>query len=161
MQEIERKYLVGSDQYRRDAIRLVRIAQGYLCSRRLTARIRLWGEQAFLTMKGKSRDGGLSRFEWERPIPVPCAERLLSRCAGVVEKVRYIVEYEGFTFEVDEFAGANSGLVVAEVELPAADCRPPLPAWIWKEVTGNRFYYNSFLARHPYCTWGEKNDTHA
>lgn len=151
--EIERKFLVRDDSFRVLASASARIAQGYLCSRRVTARVRIYGERAFLTLKGKSHDGGLSRFEWERPIPVRCAEALLARCAGVVEKRRYIVPYEGYTFEVDEFAGANEGLVVAEVELGATEEQPALPAWIWKEVTGNRYYYNSFLARHPYREW--------
>ena len=151
--EIERKFLVRDDSFRALASASARIAQGYLCSRRVTARVRIYGERAFLTLKGKSHDGGLSRFEWERPIPVRCAEALLARCAGVDEKRRYIVPYEGYTFEVDEFAGANEGLVVAEVELGATEEQPALPAWIWKEVTGNRYYYNSFLARHPYREW--------
>ena len=151
--EIERKFLVRDDSFRALATASARIAQGYLCSRRITARVRIYGERAFLTLKGKSHDGGLSRFEWERPIPVRCAEALLARCAGVVEKRRYLVPHEGYTFEVDEFAGANEGLVVAEVELGSAEEQPALPAWIWKEVTGNRYYYNSFLARHPYREW--------
>ena len=151
--EIERKFLVRDDSFRPLACSSARIAQGYLCSRRVTARVRIYGERAFLTIKGKSRDGGLSRFEWERPIPVRCAEKLLARCAGVVEKTRYIVKHEGYTFEVDEFAGANEGLVVAEVELGSAEEQPALPAWIWKEVTGIRYYYNSFLAKHPYREW--------
>ena len=151
--EIERKFLVCDDSFRKAARSSARIAQGYLCTRRVTARVRIYGEQAFLTLKSKSRDGGLSRFEWERPIPVRCAELLLRRCAGVVEKRRYLVDYEGYTFEVDEFEGKNEGLVVAEVELASVDEHPPLPDWIWKEVTGNRYYYNSFLARHPYCEW--------
>ena len=151
--EIERKIHVRDDSFRNLACSSARIAQGYLCSRRVTARVRIYGERAFLTIKGKSRDGGLSRFEWERPIPVRCAEKLLGRCAGVVEKTRYLVKHEGYTFEVDEFAGANEGLVVAEVELGSTDEQPSLPAWIWKEVTGIRYYYNSFLARHPYREW--------
>ena len=147
MQEIERKYLVRSDDFRREAVRAVPMSQGYLCARRVTARVRLAGEQAFLTFKGKSRDGGLSRFEFEREIPVGCARRLLDRCVGVVEKVRYIVPYEGFTFEVDEFHGHNEGLITAEVELDDVTQQPPLPMWIGREVTGCRSYTNSYLAR--------------
>ena len=147
MQEIERKYLVRSDDFRREAVRAVPMSQGYLCARRVTARVRLAGEQAFLTFKGKSRDGGLSRFEFEREIPVGCARRLLDRCVGVVEKVRYIVPYEGFTFEVDEFHGHNEGLITAEVELDDVTQQPPLPMWIGREVTGCRYYTNSYLAR--------------
>lgn len=154
MQEIERKYLVSDDAFRSEAFRSTHIAQGYLCARRVTARVRIRGEQAFLTFKGKSRDGGLSRFEWEREIPKRCAELLLARCRGVVEKVRYEVRYGDHIWEVDEFAGDNAGLVVAEVELGSIDERPEIPSWIWKEVTGVRYYHNSFLARHPYKEWG-------
>ncbi len=154
MQEIERKYLVRSDGFRAEAHRSTHIAQGYLCSRRVTARVRIYGDEAFITIKGKSRDGGVSRFEWERNIPTGCAQRLLARCSGVVEKVRHLVAFGGHTFEVDEFAGDNAGLVIAEVELSSVDEKPELPDWIWKEVTGNRFYYNSFLAKHPYSEWG-------
>lgn len=158
MQEIERKYLVHSDEFRREAFASVRIAQGYLCRRRVTARIRLRGDEAFLTIKGRSRDGGLSRFEWERRIPATVAERLLARCRGRVEKVRHLVRFGGTLFEVDEFAGDNAGLIVAEAELPTTDFRPQLPPWIWKEVTGNPFYYNSFLAEHPYREWGPQSE---
>lgn len=154
MQEIERKFLVRDDRFRDEAFRSTAIAQGYLCSRRVTARVRIYGDEAFLTIKGKSRDGGLSRFEWERRIPVRCAERLLARCSGVVEKMRHLVRAGEFVYEVDEFAGDNAGLVVAEVELRSKDDCPPLPVWILKEVTGVRFYYNSFLAKHPYKEWG-------
>lgn len=153
MREIERKFLVSDDTFRREAFRSTHIAQGYLCSRRVTARVRIRGEEAFLTIKGKSHDGGLSRFEWERPIPVRCAEQLLRRCRGVVEKVRYEVRHGDHIWEVDCFEGDNEGLVVAEVELRATDEQPVLPAWIWKEVTGVRYYHNSFLARCPYKSW--------
>ena len=156
MQEIERKYLVLNDDYRREAVRSTTMAQGYLCSRRITARVRLSGDEAFLTFKGKSRDGGLSRFEEERRIPVVCARHLLARCKGVVEKVRYYVPFEGHTFEVDEFTGANSGLVVAEVELQHCDEQAALPPWIAREVTGQHRYYNSYLAKHPYATWNTR-----
>lgn len=153
MQEIERKYLVRSDAFRAEAVRAVEMAQGYLCARRVTARVRIAGDEAFLTFKGKSRDGGLSRFEFERHIPISCARHLLSRCSSVVEKIRYIVPYQGFTFEVDEFLGANRGLIIAEVELSNVAQQPPLPSWILKEVTGHRCYNNSYLAVHPYQDW--------
>ncbi len=158
MQEIERKFLVRDDRFKTEAFRSTAIAQGYLCSRRVTARVRIYGGEAFLTIKGKSRDGGLSRFEWERPIPVACAERLLARCRGVVEKVRHLVRVGEFVYEVDEFTGDNAGLVVAEVELRSPDEQPPLPDWILKEVTGVRFYYNSFIAKHPYKEWGGETE---
>lgn len=153
MQEIERKYLVSSESFRADVVRSMRIAQGYLCSRKLTARVRVCDDKGILTFKGKSHDGGLSRFEWEREIPLGIAERLLEHCSGVVDKVRHLVKFEGHTFEVDEFKGDNEGLVVAEVELERADEEVSLPPWIGDEVTGERCFYNSFLVKHPFKSW--------
>ncbi len=153
MQEIERKYLTIDESWREEVSRSMRIAQGYLCSRRVTARVRVCDNRGILTFKSKSRDGGLSRFEWERTIPLGVAERLLARCSGVVDKVRHIVEYEGHTFEVDEFRGENEGLVVAEVELSDCNEKVALPPWIGDEVTGIRCFYNSFLVKMPFKRW--------
>ena len=153
MQEIERKYLVSDPSWRREVVRSMRIAQGYLCSRRVTARVRVCDNRGILTFKGKSHDGGLSRFEWEREIPLGVAELLLRRCLGVVEKVRHIVEYEGHTFEIDEFKGENEGLIIAEVELSTHNERVTLPTWCGDEVTGERCFYNSFLSKHPFKSW--------
>ena len=155
MQEIERKYLTASESWREEVVRAMRIAQGYLCSRRVTARVRVCDDKGILTFKSKSRDGGLSRLEWEREIPLAIAERLLARCNGVVDKMRHIVEYEGHTFEIDEFKGANEGLIVAEVELSTIDERVSLPSWIGDEVTGERCFYNSFLTKHPFKSWSK------
>ena len=153
MQEIERKYLTADESWRESVERSMRIAQGYLCSRKVTARVRICDDKGIITFKSKSRDGGLSRFEWEREIPLGVAERLLARCSCVIDKVRHIVEYEGYTFEVDEFKGENEGLIVAEVELKSCDERVPLPSWIGDEVTGIKCFYNSFLTRHPFKSW--------
>ena len=153
MQEIERKYLTIDESWREEVSRSMRIAQGYLCSRRVTARVRVCDNRGILTFKSKSRDGGLSRFEWERTIPLGVAERLLARCSGVVDKVRHIVEYEGHTFEVDEFRGENEGLIVAEVELADCNEQVALPSWIGDEVTGKRCFYNSFLVKMPFKRW--------
>ena len=156
MQEIERKYLLANESWRKGVERSMRIAQGYLCSRRVTARVRLCDEKGILTLKSKSRDGGLSRFEWEREIPRGVAEHLLGRCEGVIDKVRHIVEYEGYTFEIDEFSGENEGLIVAEVELSNRDEEVKLPTWIGEEVTGERCFYNSFLSKHPFSQWKKR-----
>ena len=156
MQEIERKYLLADESWRESIERSMRIAQGYLCSRRVTARVRLCDEKGILTFKSKSRDGGLSRFEWEREIPFGVAEHLLGRCEGVIDKVRHIVEYEGYTFEIDEFSGENEGLIVAEVELSSRDEKVNLPTWIGEEVTGERCFYNSFLSKHPFSQWKKR-----
>ena len=155
MREIERKYLISDDSFAAQARSATRIAQGYLCARKVTARVRIYGEVGYITFKGKSRDGGLSRFEFERQIPLRCAELLLSRCQGIIEKVRYLVDFEGYTWEIDVFEGENEGLAVAEVELPDTECKAPLPAWIWKEVTSDYHYRNSYLAKKPYKSWLE------
>ena len=156
MQEIERKYLVANESWRAEVGRSMRIAQGYLCSRKLTARVRICDDRGILTFKGKSRDGGLSRFEFEREIPHRVAELLLCRCDGVVDKVRHLVEVNGHTFEVDEFRCENEGLIVAEVELSSVTERVTLPSWIGDEVTGERCFYNSFLSKHPFKSWTKR-----
>ncbi|MBR1962150.1 MAG: CYTH domain-containing protein [Alistipes sp.] len=156
MQEIERKYLVADESWRAEVGRSMRVAQGYLCSRKLTARVRICDDRGILTFKGKSRDGGLSRFEFEREIPRRVAELLLCRCDGVVDKVRHLVEVDGHTFEVDEFQGENEGLIVAEVELSSVTERVTLPSWIGDEVTGERCFYNSFLSKHPFKSWTKR-----
>ena len=153
MQEIERKYLLQDESWRGSICRSMRIAQGYLCSRRVTARVRICDDKGILTFKSKSHDGGLSRFEWEREIPQGVAEALLARCSGVIDKERHIVEFAGHTFEIDEFNGDNEGLIVAEVELSSADEKVELPSWIGDEVTGERCFYNSFLIKHPFKSW--------
>ena len=153
MQEIERKYLLQDESWRGSVCRSMRIAQGYLCSHRVTARVRICDDKGILTFKSKSHDGGLSRFEWEREIPQGVAEALLARCSGVIDKVRHIVEFAGHTFEIDEFNGDNEGLIVAEVELSSADEKVELPSWIGDEVTGERCFYNSFLIKHPFKSW--------
>lgn len=153
MREIERKFLVADDSFRADIYSSKRIAQGYICSKRVTARVRIYGDQAFLTFKGKSRDGGLSRFEYERPIPMRCAELLLQRCKGRVEKIRHLACVADYTWEIDEFEGDNKGLIVAEVELSSVSERPQLPSWVWREVTRDYHYRNSYLAVRPYNSW--------
>ena len=153
MQEIERKYLTADESWRESVSRSMRIAQGYLCSRRVTARVRICDDNGILTLKAKSRDGGLSRFEWEREIPLGVAERLLGRCNGVIDKVRHIVKHKGHTFEIDEFRGENEGLIVAEVELSSCDEEIALPKWIGDEVTGVKCFYNSFLTKYPFKRW--------
>ena len=156
MREIERKYLVSDDSFITQAVSSQRIAQGYLTVRRVTARVRIYGDKGYITFKGKSKDGGLSRFEYEREIPLRCAELLLWRCSGTVEKIRHLVPYEGYTWEVDQFTGKNEGLVVAEVEMESTAEKPPLPEWVWREVTADYHYRNSYLAQRPYTEWFDK-----
>lgn len=155
MQEIERKFLVRKDgTYKTMASSHSHIQQGYMQCKGATVRIRLRDEKAFLTIKGPSRNGGLSRYEFEREIPVADAQEMLNLChGGMVDKTRWIVLYEGHTFEVDEFHGANEGLLFAEVELSDEAEEFEQPPFLGPEVTGNRHFYNSHLLVDPYPNW--------
>jgi len=153
-QEIERKFLVQGD-FKPHACRHLRITQGYLSSvPERTVRIRLVGEQGFLTIKGKTNATGVSRFEWEKAISAEEARTLLTLCEpGIIDKTRYWVEVGKHCYEVDEFHGENQGLRVAELELEREDepfCRPD---WLGAEVTGDARYYNAMLSRKPYTKW--------
>ena len=156
--EIERKFLVLDDSYKHEAFSSSHISQGYICSERgRTVRIRIRDNEAFLTIKGPSLDGGLSRYEFEQSIPMDDAEKLMTLCdEGIIDKTRWLVKSGDHTFEIDEFHGDNDGLVVAEVELKNAREVPILPHFIGKEVTGDRRYYNSQLRRNPYRIWKDR-----
>lgn len=152
-QEIERKFRV-TGEYKHLARCSTHLVQGYIASGRRTVRVRVSDDEAWLTIKGPSPDGGLSRFEWEKQITLAEALELLQLAEGaLIDKCRHFVEYEGHTFEVDEFYGANEGLTIAEVELSAADESFAGPEWLGREVTGIRRYYNSHLRAHPYECW--------
>ena len=157
MQEIERKFLVLDDSYKALSYAHSHIRQGYICSERgRTVRIRIRDTQAFITIKGPSIDGGLSRYEFEQEIPFADAEQLMTLCEpGIIDKTRWLVKSGEHTFEVDEFHGENAPLVMAEVELKTAYDEPKIPHFIGKEVTGDRRYYNSQLRKHPYSLWAE------
>ena len=115
-------------------------------------RVRIKGEKGYLTVKG--RNAGIRRAEYEYEIPLADAEAMLALCEHpLIEKRRYLVPYEGYTWEVDVFAGANEGLVVAEIELPAEDAAFAKPDWVGAEVSGDARYYNASLIRHPYRDW--------
>lgn len=155
-EEIERKYMVVGE-YKELAHTSIHIIQGYIASGRRTVRVRITDRKAWLTIKGPSRDGGLSRYEWEKEIEAREALELMQLAEGaIIEKVRHLVEYEGHTFEVDEFMGDNLGLVVAEVELNNIDEQVTLPHWIGREVTGEKRYYNSHLRSYPYSAWSKE-----
>ena len=146
--EIERKFLVTDASVVAGRPGVV-IRQGYL-SRELerTVRVRRKGSDAFITIKGASR--GASRSEWEYEIPPSDADEMLRICEGpVLDKTRYLIDVAGRGWEVDVFAGANEGLVMAEVELDAEDAIVELPAWAGLEVTDDPRYYNANLSRHP------------
>lgn len=152
--EIERKFLVTGD-FKHLATSHARIVQAYLSTTgHCTVRVRLRGERGYLTIKGPSRDGGLSRYEFEKEITPDEALSLLTLAErGRVEKVRWLVPVGAHTYEVDEFFGENEGLVMAEVELLGSDEAYERPAFLGKEVTGIRRYYNSHLRAHPYKDW--------
>ncbi len=153
-QEIERKFLVRDDAWRSAAVSEAHMRQGYLCLEPArTVRVRLAGDQAWLTIKGIG--DGMARAEYEYPIPPADAADLLERLchSSVIDKTRYRIPYGGLVFEVDIFHGANEGLVLAEVELPATDTVVEKPDWLGDEVTGDPRYFNAYLARHPYSTW--------
>ena len=150
--ETERKFLVRDNSFKAAAIRSYRIRQGYIAhDGGNTVRIRIRDNQGILTIKGPSDAAGLSRREWEKEIPLQEAEELFLLCrGGVVDKTRYIVPAEGTSrfFEVDEFYGLNEGLLLAEIELGSPVEAFPRPDWLGKEVTGDRRYYNSWLANN-------------
>jgi adenylate cyclase len=152
--EIERKFLVADESWRTAVSRTRRIRQGYLSNNGVSSvRVRCAGDdRAFLTIK--SAEQGARRQEFEYTIPVADAEALLALCEGnIVEKLRHDVLHGGLTWEVDEFLGANQGLVIAEVELARVDQVIDRPAWLGSEVTSEQRYYNAGLARRPFNSW--------
>lgn len=155
--EIERKFLVRNDDYKRQAFSSSRISQGYICSGHgRTVRVRIRDNRGYLTIKGPSGADGLTRYEFEKEITLEEAEQLMKICEpGSIEKTRYLVKSGQHTFEVDEFYGDNEGLVMAEVELSSEDEAFEKPDFIGQEVTGDRRYYNSHLLKHPFTSWDE------
>lgn len=159
MQEIERKFLIDDTKFldtfdanARGAV--TSISQGYLnLDPERTVRIRVTDHQGYITVKGKSSDNGLSRFEWERLIPKDDAMEMLKLCVGVIDKVRLRVTHDGKVWEIDLFKGDNYGLYLAEVELTSETEQISIPWWVKEEVTGDPKYYNSALIKHPYKDW--------
>ena len=158
--EIERKFLLASDTWRNSVSASKHIAQGYLVdvralrdgTARASVRVRISGEQAWLNIK--SVELGIARAEYELPLALADAQAMLATmCNGVLEKNRHHVEVQGWMFEIDEFLGANSGLVVAELEIPEPDAVYPRPAWLGREVSSLARYYNVNLLEHPYSAW--------
>jgi adenylate cyclase len=154
--EIERKFLVRNDSWRQGSQRSARIEQGYFCrTPLLRARIRIFGDKGYITLK--SEPGTLTRYEFEYEIPKNEAIEIITRFSiePIIAKTRHEVPYEGAVWHVDVFEGANTGLVVAEVELEYEAQKIVMPPWAGEEVTGNRRYGNSHLARYPFLTWRE------
>ena len=159
MIEIERKFKVKGD-FSQEVQKSLRIRQGYICADKgRTVRIRIKGDEGYLTIKGPSDEKMWSRYEFEQKIPLADAEELMTLCvAGLIDKVRNYVTAGKHIWEVDVFHGENEGLVIAEIELSAEDETFELPAWIGEEVTLDRRYYNSALSQTPYSQWTEKDE---
>ena len=153
--EIERKFLVTGEGYKREAFQVTRITQGYLNSDpERSVRIRVRADKGYITIKGIGNASGMSRYEWEKEIPVEEARELMLLCEpGVIDKTRHLVHAGDYTIEVDEFHGDNEGLVMAEVELPHEGASFKRPKWLGREVTGDPRYYNVMLSKHPYKSW--------
>lgn len=153
VQEIERKFLVRNDAWRNNA-KGTRVRQGFLCTEpERTVRVRVAGDRGTLTIKGKTV--GVTRDEFEYPIPREHAEQLLDTLClrPLIEKVRYVLREGAHTWEVDVFEGENDGLVVAEVELEREDEAFERPEWLGREVTGDPRYFNANLVENPYRNW--------
>ena len=159
--EIERKFLVKGDDYKQQAYSHGHIQQGYISSSHgRTVRVRIRDERGYLTIKGPSEDGGLSRYEFEKEITLDEAEHLMQLCEpGIIDKTRWLVKSGNHIFEVDEFFGENEGLVMAEVELGSEDEPYEKPDFIGKEVTGDKRYYNSHLRECPFSVWGKDKES--
>ena len=157
--EIERKFLLKNEDWRGLAEGRY-YCQGYIPTQgKQTVRVRIVGEQGYLTLKGPAQ--GISRSEFEYEIPAADAQAILDELCQhpVIEKYRYRIASGDVVWEVDEFLGANQGLLLAEVELSHAEQTVELPTWIGQEVTGDARYYNSNLVSNPFKNWGRHKDS--
>ncbi len=151
--EIERKFLVKGDQWRNLGQGKI-YCQGYFpTAQGCTVRVRIIGDQGYLTIKGKTV--GNSRSEYEYSIPLLDAQEMLNNLCDrpLIEKTRYKIITDNLTWEVDEFKGENEGLILAEVELTSEDQKIKIPEWIGKEVSGDPKYYNANLVKYPFSQW--------
>jgi adenylate cyclase len=155
MTETERKFLVNSTLYREQATSKIRITQGFLnTDPARTVRVRIKGNDGFITVKGIPNETGTTRFEWEKKIPYEEAEALMALCDGpIIDKIRYEVPVGKHLFEIDEFEGDNKGLIMAEIELQTENEPFIKPDWLGLEVTGDKRYYNSQLSIKPFLKW--------
>ena len=153
-QEIEHKFLVRDDSWRKEVYRFVPLRQGYLVSDPVrSVRIRITADKPYLNIKSGAL--GVSRSEYEYEIPLPDAREILEQLCSkpLLEKTRHFVRYGDHVWEIDVFEGDNAGLVVAEVELAALGESFARPPWLGEEVSHDPRYYNSELAKHPYKEW--------
>ena len=152
--EIERKYLIASDEWRDHADKGIQITQGYMASNdKSSVRIRINGDSANLNIKSKTL--GMQRSEYEYAIPLEDAREMLAALCDrpYIDKTRFHVSHEGHVWEIDVFAGENEGLIVAELELDSPDEAFALPDWVGKEVSDDTRYFNICLVTHPYKNW--------
>lgn len=150
--EIERRFLVSNEAWRGIAEPKL-LYQAYLSvEKERTMRVRIVGDEAWLTLKGYISD--VSRHEFEYPIPVQDALTIAEQmCPFKMKKHRYCIEYQGHVFEVDEYFDDNAPLVVAEIELPSEDTEFEKPEWLGEEITHDGRFTNAYLSQHPYSTW--------
>ncbi len=157
-QEIERKFLLANDDWKSDVSRSITLKQGYLNStKERTVRIRVSGEQAFLTIKGPV--SGVTRAEYEYEVPVSDGLSMINLCEQpLIEKTRHFVPLGDHLWEIDVFTGANEGLIVAEIELASEGESFTQPSWLGQEVSDDARYYNSSLIHHPFTSWSDSPD---
>lgn len=155
MIEIERKFLVLNTDFKTQAFVQNQIAQGYISTNpERTVRVRIKGNEGYLTIKGAGNETGMSRFEWEKKIDIEEAKQLLKLCEkGAISKIRFEIKVGKHTFEVDEFYGDNQGLIIAEIELESEKESFEKPDWLGKEVTNDQRYYNAYLSLNPFMNW--------
>ena len=153
--EIERKYLVKTEIFKIESFKKINVIQRYLSTiPERTIRVRIKGDNGYITIKGKGNKAGVSRFEWEREVSIATAKELFKLCEpGTIDKTRYYVKYYDHLFEIDEFHGENKGLIIAEIELSSEEESFIRPDWLGDEVTGDVKYFNSRLTKYPYSTW--------
>jgi adenylate cyclase len=146
--EIERKFLVNGE-FRKFAVRNIEITQAYLSiDPDKTIRLRIADDNAYVTIKSRSKEGSINRNEWEFPINLTDAKEIMQVCLpGKIIKTRYLIPSGGHTFEVDVFHDLNEGLIVAEIELNSEDEKFDKPDWLGAEVTGNPEYFNTNLIK--------------
>ena len=154
-EEIERKFLVKNNSFVDEAYEKRRIVQGYICADvGRSVRVRIRGNEGYLTIKSATNERGWSRYEFEKPISLEEAEELMKLCLpGLIDKVRHYVKAGNHVWEVDVFHGENEGLIVAEIELESEEESFELPSWVGQEVSGDAKYYNSMLTKRPFSEW--------
>ncbi|ARQ02273.1 CYTH domain-containing protein [Pseudorhodoplanes sinuspersici] len=156
--EIERKFLVRGDDWRKLTQRHIKIRQAYLASNsKNSIRVRIKDDKT-ATLTVKSKPSSLRRLELEYPVPLLEAEAMMQlRQGAVIEKIRHVVPWDDLEWEVDVFLGSNAGLIIAEIELDSEHQQFRMPAWIGREITGQLQYYNSALVTQPYCSWARED----